>query len=51
MNFNFRNIICSIWLMLSCYRMLVNRDNKDICGTIMWATFYLVASITYLFII
>ena len=51
MNFDFKIIICNIWIMFSCYRMLVNRNNKDICGTIEWATFYLVASIVYIFII
>lgn len=51
MNFDFRPIICNIWIVFSCYRMLVNRENKDICGVVMWATFYLVAFITFLFII
>lgn len=48
---NFRIIFLYIWLIFSCYRMLVNKENKDICGTITWATFYLVASIIWCFII
>lgn len=51
MNFDFRIILIDIWLIFSCYKMIDNREKKDIYGVIMWATFYLVASIAYYFII
>ena len=51
MNFDFRIIFIDIWMIFSCYRMIDNREKKDICGVVMWATCYLVASITNCFMI
>lgn len=47
MNIDFRLIFIYIWLVFSCYKMVDNREKKDVCGVVMWATFYLVASINY----